>query len=180
MTPASELIEQYKKATFYNRREALGELGYDVEPTKEGRNAYYSDEQVELFRAFDEHIKTTGSTEGFPPKAGKLTVAEEELDMNPEVDREFESNPGLHLTEEEFAQAQEGALRLYDEASKKRIEMATLALAAHYAKTGLSPNPEQQAHSLKLQCEQALSQRFGSPYEVADAAVKMAEKKRPR
>ena len=180
MTPASELIEQYKKATFYQRRDILSKLGYDVEPTKEGRNAYYSEEQVKLFRAFDEHIKTTGSTEGFPSRAGELAVAEEEVDMNEEISSKFESNPGLQLTEEEFAQAQEAAVRLYDEASKKRIEMATLALATHYAKTGLSPNSEQQAHSLKLQCEQALSQRFGSPYEVADAAVKMAGKKRPR
>ena len=181
MTPASELIEQYKKATFYQRRDLLSKLGYDVQPTKDGRNAYYSEEQVQLFQAFDEHIKNTGNTEGFPPKAGELTVAdEEELDMNEEISGEVESNSGLQLTDEEFAQAQEAAVRLYDEASKKRIEMATLALATHYAKTGLSPNEEQQARALELQCQQALAQRFGTPYDVADAAVKRAGKKRPR
>jgi hypothetical protein len=179
MTLASELIEIYKKATFYNRREALSKLGYDVEPTKEGRNAYYSDEQVELFESFDEHIKTTGSTEGFPRKAGELTLAEEELDMNEEVGREFESNPGLQLTEEEFAQAQEQATKLYYEASAKKVAIATTALATYYANNGLPANEEQQARALDLQCQQAFTKRFGTPYDVAEAAVKMG-KKRPR
>jgi hypothetical protein len=180
MTPAAELIETYKKATFYQRRDVLSKLGYDVEPTKEGRNAYYSDEQVELFRLLDEHIKTTGKTEGFPPKAGELTLAdEEELDMNEEVAREFESNPGLQLTEEEFAQAQEQATKLYYEASAKKVAIATTALATYYAENGLPANEEQQARALELQCQQAFTKRFGTPYDVAEAAVKMG-KKRPR
>ncbi|MCT7957203.1 hypothetical protein [Laspinema palackyanum] len=177
MTPASELIEIYKKATFYQRRDLLTELGYDVQPTKDGRNAYYSEEQVELFRLLDEHIKTTKSTEGFPPKAGELTLAEEEPEMNSEVSGEFTSNPGLQLTEEEFAQAQEGAMKLYYEASAKRVAIATTALATYYAENGLPANEQQQARTLELQCQQAFTKRFGSPYEVAEAAVKMGKKR---
>lgn len=99
--------------------------------------------------------------------------------MNEEVAREFESNPGLQLTEEEFAEAQEGAMKLYYEASAKRVAIATTALATYYAENGLPANEEQQARTLELQCQQAFAKRFGTPYDVAEAAVKMG-KKRPR
>jgi hypothetical protein len=69
MVNASALPSRYRigKTSFYQRRNYLTELGYDLEPVKQGRKSFYSDEQVQLLDELDSYIKTHGDMEGFAP-----------------------------------------------------------------------------------------------------------------
>ena len=68
MVNASALPARYGigKTSFYQRRNYLTELGYDLEPLKEGRKSFYSDEQVQILDELDAYIKAQGEMEGFP------------------------------------------------------------------------------------------------------------------
>jgi hypothetical protein len=67
MIKASALPSKYDigKTRFYERRNYLIKLGYQVEPTKEGRCSFYTSKQVHLFDELDAHIKAAGGMEGF-------------------------------------------------------------------------------------------------------------------
>ena len=67
MMNASALPNRYRigKTLFYQRRNYLTELGYDLEPVKEGRKSFYSEEQIRLLDELDAHIKAHGGMEGF-------------------------------------------------------------------------------------------------------------------
>lgn len=67
MIKASALPSKYEigKTRFYERRNYLLKLGYQVEPNKQGRNSFYTREQVQLFDELDAHIKAVGEMEGF-------------------------------------------------------------------------------------------------------------------
>ena len=68
MLSASSLPDRYGigKTYFYQRREYLIELGYDMEAVKDGRKKNYTDEQIQLLDELDAHINDTGGMEGFP------------------------------------------------------------------------------------------------------------------
>lgn len=68
MLSASSLPDRYGigKTYFYQRREYLIELGYDLEAVKDGRKKLYTDSQVQLLDELDAHIEDTGGMEGFP------------------------------------------------------------------------------------------------------------------
>ena len=68
MLSASSLPERYGigKTYFYQRREYLIELGYDMEAVKDGRKKIYTDEQIQLLDELDAHIEDTGGMSGFP------------------------------------------------------------------------------------------------------------------
>ena len=68
MVNASTLPARYGigKTNFYQRRNYLTELGYDLEPVKSGRTSFYRDEQVQILDKLDAHIKAHGGMEGFP------------------------------------------------------------------------------------------------------------------
>lgn len=67
MIKASALPSKYDigKTRFYERRNYLIKLGYQVEPTREGRCSFYTSKQVHLFDELDAHIKAAGGMEGF-------------------------------------------------------------------------------------------------------------------
>ena len=69
MLSASSLPDRYGigKTNFYQRRECLIELGYDMEAVKDGRKKIYTDEQIHILDEFNAHIKDTGGMEGFLP-----------------------------------------------------------------------------------------------------------------
>lgn len=69
MQQASALPRRYGicKTDFYKRRSYLIELGYNLEPVKQGQKRLYSDEQVQIFDKLDAHIQTTKGMEEFPP-----------------------------------------------------------------------------------------------------------------
>jgi hypothetical protein len=68
MLSASALPQRYGigKTYFYQRRDYLIKLGYDLEAVKDGRKKIYTDEQIRILDELDAHIKDTGAMEGFP------------------------------------------------------------------------------------------------------------------
>ena len=62
MLSASSLPDRYGigKTYFYQRRDYLIKLGYDLEAVKDGRKKLYTDEQVQILDELDAHIKDTG------------------------------------------------------------------------------------------------------------------------
>ncbi|MEA5537112.1 hypothetical protein [Crocosphaera sp. XPORK-15E] len=69
MLQASALPKRYDigKTQFYQWRNHLKTLGYDMEPTRKGQSSFYSDEQIELFDQFAAHIKEHEGFDRFPP-----------------------------------------------------------------------------------------------------------------
>ena len=69
MSSASSLYERYSlgKTSFYQRRDYLIKLGYDMEAVKDGRKKKYTDEQIQLLDALHAYVLETGSMNGFPP-----------------------------------------------------------------------------------------------------------------
>lgn len=86
MLKASALPKRYDigKTQFYQWRNHLKTLGYDMEPTKQGQSSLYSDEQIELFDHFAAHIKEHDGFDRFPP----ATIEEE-----PPVNSSINDNP---------------------------------------------------------------------------------------
>jgi hypothetical protein len=68
MLSASALPQRYGigKTYFYQRRDYLIKLGYDLEAVKDGRKKLYTDEQIRILDELDAHIKDTGAIKGFP------------------------------------------------------------------------------------------------------------------
>lgn len=79
MLKASALPKRYDigKTQFYQWRNHLKTLGYDMEPSKQGQSSLYSDEQIELFDQFATHIKEHDGFDRFPP-----ATTEEEPPVN--------------------------------------------------------------------------------------------------
>ncbi len=68
MLGASKLPERYGigKTLFYQRRNYLLKLGYDLEPEKDGNKRKYRDEQIQLLDELNKYIRQNGGMEGFP------------------------------------------------------------------------------------------------------------------
>lgn len=68
MKQASTLPDRYRigKTQFYQRRDYLIKLGYNMEPIKQGRNCFYSDEQIYWLDELNAYIKMHSTLEGFP------------------------------------------------------------------------------------------------------------------
>jgi hypothetical protein len=76
MLSASSLPDRYGigKTYFYQRREYLIELGYDMEAVKDGRKKIYTDEQIQILDELDAHIQDTSGMEGFSPAIAARTA----------------------------------------------------------------------------------------------------------
>lgn len=68
MKQASALPERYRigRTQFYQRRDYLIKLGYNMEPVKQGRNCFYSNEQIHWLDELNTYIKKHSTLEGFP------------------------------------------------------------------------------------------------------------------
>lgn len=68
MKQASALPDRYRigRTQFYQRRDYLIKLGYNMEPIKQGRNCFYTDEQIHWLDELNAYIKTHSTLEGFP------------------------------------------------------------------------------------------------------------------
>ena len=94
MLGATALPKRYgiSKAGFYQRRDYLKSLGYDVEPKKSGRKRLYDSFQVQLFDGLDAHIKSTGTMEAF---SGATETATEYLEKSPGLSLKVKSDSEL-------------------------------------------------------------------------------------
>jgi hypothetical protein len=88
MLQASSLPDRYRvgKTQFYQRRDYLIKLGYNMEPTKRGRNSFYSDEQVQLLDNLHDYYRNNGTFDGFPPAAIKVSGSQPGTDTSLTLD----------------------------------------------------------------------------------------------
>jgi hypothetical protein len=87
MQKAASLPDRYRigKTQFYERRQHLIRLGYDMEADKHGRNSYYSDEQIQIFDDLNTHYQKWGTLEGFPSATPEIADNQTETDKNSPV-----------------------------------------------------------------------------------------------
>ncbi|NCR11120.1 MAG: hypothetical protein GPJ14_11180 [Microcystis aeruginosa G11-01] len=87
MQKAASLPDRYRigKTQFYERRQHLIRLGYDMEADKLGRNSYYSDEQIQIFDDLNTHYQKWGTLEGFPSATPEIADNQTETDKNSPV-----------------------------------------------------------------------------------------------
>ena len=137
MLSASSLPERYGigKTYFYQRREYLIELGYDMEAVKDGRNKIYTDEQVKLLDELNAHIGDTGSMEGFA-KAEVTTSNHAIQAVSNQV--ETNNNNGLVHTEREQIEINDSeAENVYVDtnpiADIQEQQLASIDVAAQYS-----------------------------------------------
>ena len=137
MLSASSLPDRYGigKTYFYQRREYLIELGYDMEAVKNGRKKLYTDEQVQILDELDAHIKDTGAMEGFPK--AKVTTS----DNAPQtVNTRAETNNGnglVHTEREQIEINDDEASEIYVDtnplADIQEQQLASVDVAAQYS-----------------------------------------------
>ncbi len=87
MQKAASLPDRYRigKTQFYERRQHLIRLGYDMEADKHGRNSYYSYEQIQIFDDLNAHYQKWGTLEGFPSATPEIADNQTETDKNSPV-----------------------------------------------------------------------------------------------
>jgi hypothetical protein len=137
MISASSLPERYGigKTYFYQRREYLIELGYDLEAVKDGRKKIYTDEQIRILDELDAHIKDTGAMSGFP--RAEVTTSNTPTQT---VNNQAETNErnGLVYTDREQIEINEDeASEIYVDtnhiADIQEQQLASIDVAAQYS-----------------------------------------------
>ena len=100
-----------KKTSFYNRKKELEDLKYNLEPTKNGRESFYSDEQVQVIVDYLSWIGDGKDSGEFPKSEQESLVRQEpaELDTEPEIDF---SNPARNSSRRLDEKAQVEAANL--------------------------------------------------------------------
>ena len=106
MLSASSLPARYGigKTYFYQRRDYLIKLGYDLEAVKDGRKKIYTDEQVQILDELDAHIKDTGAMSGFTKADTTLSNSSTQAISN---ELETNNNNGLVHADSEQIQINE-------------------------------------------------------------------------
>lgn len=87
MQKAASLPDRYRigKTQFYERRQHLIRLGYDMEADKHGRNSYYNDQQIQIFDDLNAHYRKWGTLEGFPSATPEIADNQTETSKNSPV-----------------------------------------------------------------------------------------------
>ena len=137
MSSASSLYERYSigKTSFYQRRDYLIELGYDMEAVKDGRKKNYTDEQIQLLDELDAHIEDTGGMEGFPAANPAPSNSSSQSVSN---EAEASNGNGLVRRESEQIETNEpGAEEVYVDTSPlediQEQQLASIDVAAQYS-----------------------------------------------
>jgi hypothetical protein len=137
MLSASSLPDRYSigKTYFYQRREYLIELGYDMEAVKDGRKKIYTDEQIQILDELDAHIEDTGGMEGFSPAmAASSNTPSQAISNEPETPN---SNGLVHTDSEQIEINEPAAENVYIDtnplADIQEQQLASIDVAAQYS-----------------------------------------------
>ncbi len=137
MLSASSLPDRYGigKTYFYQRREYLIELGYDMEAIKDGRKKIYTDSQIQLLDELDAHIEANGGMEGFP-KAEITTCDRAPQTVNNQAETN-ERNGLIHTNREQIEIKEPEAENVYVDtnpiADIQEQQLASIDVAAQYS-----------------------------------------------
>lgn len=137
MLSASLLPPRYGigKTYFYQRRDYLIDLGYDMEAVKDGRKKIYTDEQIQILDQLNTHIKNTGGMEGFP----KAEIAP--ANSSPQaISNEAETNNNnelVHANTEQIELNESEAEKIYVDtnplANIQEQQLESINVAAQYS-----------------------------------------------
>jgi hypothetical protein len=152
MLSASSLPERYGigKTYFYQRREYLIELGYDMEAVKDGRKKIYTDEQIHILDELDAHIQDTSGMEGFSPaiaaRTAEMSEATSDITSSPSnipaqaISNEPETpntNGLVHTDREQIEINESAAENVYVDtnplADIQEQQLASIDIAAQYS-----------------------------------------------
>jgi len=137
MLSASALPQRYGigKTYFYQRRDYLIKLGYDLEAVKDGRKKIYTDEQIRILDELDAHIKDTGAMEGFP-RAEVTTSNTPTQTVNNQAETN-ERNGLVHTDREQIEINDDEASEIYVDtnpiADIQEQQLASIDVAAQYS-----------------------------------------------
>jgi hypothetical protein len=190
MKQASALPERYHigKTSFYQRRDYLIKLGYNLDPIKEGRCSIYTDEQVELLDRLNDWIQTNDGMDGFPPAVIELTKNAADVDRKAS---EFNGNGELVCSGDERVDIDSGTgeeiyidtnpLEDIREQNLRSVDVAAQYAAAqnlvafNYLQVDYMKNRDFSVAGLGeevQQSEQAVRQSFASMMEDPSSATK--------
>ncbi len=137
MFSASSLPQRYGigKTYFYQRRDYLIKLGYDMEAVKDGRKKLYTDEQVQILDELDAHIKDTGAMEGFAQASTALSNSSTQAISN---ELETNNNNGLvhsHTEQLEINESEDESIYVDTNplADIQEQQLASVDVAAQYS-----------------------------------------------
>ena len=137
MLSASSLPDRYSigKTYFYQRREYLIELGYDMEAVKDGRKKIYTDEQIHILDELDAHIQDTSGMEGFSPAiAASSNTPAQAISNEPETPN---TNGLVHTDREQIEINESAAENVYVDtnplADIQEQQLASIDIAAQYS-----------------------------------------------
>ena len=137
MLSASSLPQRYGigKTYFYQRRDYLIKLGYDMEAVKDGRKKIYTDEQVQILDELDAHIKDTGAMSGFTQAPAALSNSSTQA-----ISNELETNNNnelVHAESEQLEINEPEAEKIYVDtnplADIQEQQLASVDVAAQYS-----------------------------------------------
>lgn len=193
MQKAASLPDRYRigKTQFYERRQHLIRLGYDMEADKHGRNSYYSDEQIQIFDDLNAHYQKWGTLEGFPSATPEIADNQTETNTNAEtglVQRESEKVINNSVdTEEIFVDTnplediQEDNFRRVDEAAQFAAAQNIVAfnyLTVNYMKQRdfSVPGLRSQVEKSSRVVEESLDSLKQSPEVIAKKLIQRTKK----
>lgn len=136
MIKASALPSKYNigKTRFYERRNYLLKLGYNMEPIKKGRCSFYTSEQIGIFDELDAHIKVEAGMEGFRAPVIESTNQGENIDH--QVNPVHNGNGLVRAQSEQMANQSSQEEEIYVETNPlediKEQQIESLHVAAQY------------------------------------------------
>ena len=183
MSSASSLYERYSigKTYFYQRRDYLIELGYNMEAEKNGRKKNYTDDQIKLLDALHAHVNKTGGMDGFPQAepiaADNPTAEQQERNELIRAEREEievdESTTDVYVDTNPLADIQEQQLASVDVAAQ--YSAAQNLTAFNYLTVDYMKHRDFSVQELAEEVqksEQAVRESFGSMMENPASATK--------
>lgn len=134
---ASSLPNRYNigKTKFYERRNYLIELGYDMEAVKDGRTKIYTAEQIHKLDELDAHINDTGDMEGFTSaKVITSNNAAKAVNNEPEINN---NNELVHANTEQIELNEPESEKIYVDtnplANIQEQQLESINVAAQYS-----------------------------------------------
>ena len=134
-----------KKTIFYKRKSELESLGYKLEPEKQGRASFYSDEQLVIISNYLSYINEGGISSEYPAKEQNSIV------KNPN------NNIQTHEDEVKTSPQENEARRLNEktqlEAAKHEIMVDYYRTTGNYNIPGLAAdieNAKEKIHQVKM------------------------------
>ena len=151
MISVSDLLEKIqaefncKKTIFYKRKGELESLGYELEPKRQGRASFYSEEQLVIISDYLSYINEGGISSEYPPKEQNSIV------KNPN------NNIQAHEDEIKTSPQENEARRLNEktqiEAAKQEIMVDYYRTTGNYNIPGLAAdieNAKEKIHQVKM------------------------------